>query len=256
MALLFTGAFAGIATVSPLRADGAVQWSDNEAERPGPLERAAVRPTLDSPAPRRVFGRAAEWPDAATTYRFRTHLVLDASGRVAEARLVGPPVTTAVPHVMATELPAAREAVLQAVRQWQFEPPLHAPILLVTDVAVGSGRVAAGHVGSAERAPETTQAVGAVPLRVGGGIAPPKKLVDVKPVYPAAAVEAGVSGVVIIEATIDRTGQVSETRVLRSIPLLDEAALTAVRSWQYEPTWLNGEAVPVIMTCTVNFTLQ
>ncbi len=60
----------------------------------------------------------------------------------------------------------------------------------------------------------------------------------------------------IIEATIDPGGKVTKTRVLRSIPLLDQAALDAVRKWEYEPTMLNGVAVPVIMTVTVNFTLR
>jgi protein TonB len=44
--------------------------------------------------------------------------------------------------------------------------------------------------------------------------------------------------------------------VLRSVPLLDQAALDAVRQWEYEPTLLNGVPVPVIMTVTVNFTLR
>ena len=65
-----------------------------------------------------------------------------------------------------------------------------------------------------------------------------------------------VEGVVIIEATIDRRGKVSETRLLRSIPLLDQAALDAVRQWEYDPTLLNGVAVPVIVTVTVTFTLR
>ena len=45
-------------------------------------------------------------------------------------------------------------------------------------------------------------------------------------------------------------------RVLRSIPLLDAAALDAVKQWQFTPTLLNGVPVPVIMTVTVQFTLQ
>ena len=49
---------------------------------------------------------------------------------------------------------------------------------------------------------------------------------------------------------------VQEAKVLRSIPLLDAAALDAVRQWQFTPTLLNGVPVPVIMTVTVNFTLQ
>jgi protein TonB len=61
---------------------------------------------------------------------------------------------------------------------------------------------------------------------------------------------------VIIEAIIGPDGRVQEAKVLRSIPLLDAAALDAVRQWQFTPTLLNGVPVPVIMTVTVNFTLQ
>ena len=60
----------------------------------------------------------------------------------------------------------------------------------------------------------------------------------------------------IIEARIEPDGSVSETRILRSIPMLDDAAVDAVRQWKFTPTLLNGQAVPVIMTTTVNFTLQ
>ena len=63
-------------------------------------------------------------------------------------------------------------------------------------------------------------------------------------------------GVVIIEATIGPTGKVQDARVLRSIPLLDAAALDAVRQWEFTPTLLNGVPVPVIMTVTVQFTLS
>jgi len=90
-------------------------------------------------------------------------------------------------------------------------------------------------------------------VRVGGKIEPPIKMNDVKPVYPAIAQNAGVSGAVIIEATIGADGRVIDAKVLRSIPLLDQAALDAVRQWEYKPTLLNGVAVPVIMTVTINF---
>ena len=79
---------------------------------------------------------------------------------------------------------------------------------------------------------------------------------DVRPVYPAIAQSARVQGVVIIEATIGPTGSVQDAKVLRSIPLLDAAALDAVKQWTFTPTTLNGVPVPVIMTVTVNFTLQ
>jgi protein TonB len=84
----------------------------------------------------------------------------------------------------------------------------------------------------------------------------PTKIRNVNPVYPQIAQSARIQGTVVIEATIDREGKVSEARVLRSVPLLDQAALDAVRQWEYTPTLLNGEPVPVIMTVTVNFTLR
>jgi protein TonB len=94
------------------------------------------------------------------------------------------------------------------------------------------------------------------PLRIGGGIAPPAKLRDVQAVYPPIARASQVQGVVIIEAVIDEMGQVADARVLRSIPLLDAAALDAVRQWVYTPTLMNGEPKAVLMTVTVNFRLQ
>jgi TonB family protein len=97
---------------------------------------------------------------------------------------------------------------------------------------------------------------GKAPVRVGGNIKPPTKTRDVRPVYPDEARSAGVQGVVILEALIDESGQVIWTQVLRSIPMLDQAAREAVQQWQFTPTLLNGEPVPVIMTVTVNFTLQ
>jgi len=93
-------------------------------------------------------------------------------------------------------------------------------------------------------------------MRVGGTIKPPTKLKNVSPAYPPDAQEAKVQGVVIIEARIERDGSVSRARVLRSIPMLDDAAVDAVRQWEFTPTLMNGAPVPVMMTVTVNFTLQ
>ena len=90
---------------------------------------------------------------------------------------------------------------------------------------------------------------------MGGNIKPPTQTKRVNPVYPSIAQTARIQGVVIIEATIGTTGTVQDVRVLRSIPLLDQAAVDAVRQWEYSPTLLNGVPVPVIMTVTVQFTL-
>jgi TonB family protein len=97
---------------------------------------------------------------------------------------------------------------------------------------------------------------GMAPVRVGGNIKVPTKVKDMRPAYPDDAKAAGIQGVVIIEAVIDPAGKVSTANVLRSIPQLDQAAVDAVKQWEFTPTLLNGVAVPVIMTVTVNFTLQ
>jgi TonB family protein len=94
------------------------------------------------------------------------------------------------------------------------------------------------------------------PVRIGGQIKPPTKVKDVKPVYPAIAQSARVAGAVTIEATIGEDGKVIEAKVVRSIPLLDQAALDAVRQWEYMPSLLNGVPVPVLVTVTINFTRQ
>jgi protein TonB len=91
---------------------------------------------------------------------------------------------------------------------------------------------------------------------VGGQVTPPLKIVDVKPVYPAIARQAHVAGTVLIDASIDEEGRVVSARVSRSVPLLDQAALTAVRQWVFTPARLNGQPVGVSITVTVEFRLE
>lgn len=94
------------------------------------------------------------------------------------------------------------------------------------------------------------------PLRVGGVIKEPKKLAAVAPIYPAIARAARVQGLVVLEAVIDERGVVTGVRVVRSVALLDEAAIQAVRQWRYTPTLLNGVPVSVLLTISINFTLE
>jgi TonB family protein len=101
----------------------------------------------------------------------------------------------------------------------------------------------------------SSTAAAQVPVRVGGDIKEPRRIHDVKPVYPEIAQHSGVQGIVIIEAIIGTDGAVESARVLRPVPLLDQAALDAVTQWRYTPTFLNGQAVPVVMTVTVTFSL-
>jgi protein TonB len=94
------------------------------------------------------------------------------------------------------------------------------------------------------------------PIRITKGVTPPRRIVYAKPVYPAIALANRVSGRVVIEAIIGPTGDVESTRVVQSVKFLDEAALTAVRQWKYTPTLLSGVPVSVILTVSVDFTLQ
>lgn len=110
--------------------------------------------------------------------------------------------------------------------------------------------------GGVSREPGAPTYAESAPVRVGGAINSPSKIKDVNPIYPTIARAARVQGVVIIEATIGVDGRVTDAKVVRSIPLLDEAALVAVRQWEFTPTTLNGQPVPVVMTVTVDFTLQ
>ena len=104
--------------------------------------------------------------------------------------------------------------------------------------------------------PLVTVAAQDAPVRVGGNVKGPKKVQHVDPVYPPEAREAGIQGIVILEIVIDAEGRVTDGKVLRSIPALDAAALAAVRQWRFEPTLLNGQPVAIIMSVTVNFSLE
>ena len=114
------------------------------------------------------------------------------------------------------------------------------------------GGVVGGLVGGIEAAPPPPPQV----VRVGGQIREPRKVWHVAPVYPSVALHAKIKGVVILECTISPRGRVERVEVLRGIPMLDEAAVDAVKQWVYTPTLVGGVPVAVVMTVTVNFVLQ
>jgi TonB family protein len=123
-------------------------------------------------------------------------------------------------------------------------------------LALTRRQIPAGSTATSSLAPSSLSSRYPDALRVGGDIREPRKLADVKPVYPAVAQAANVQGIVILEALINQEGNVADVVVLRSVQLLDAAAVEAVQQWQYTPTLLNGSPVDVIMTVTVNFSLS
>ena len=94
------------------------------------------------------------------------------------------------------------------------------------------------------------------PIRVGGEIRAPQRLVYVPPEYPLMASQAGIVGLVILEARVGTDGRVKEATVLRGNPLFDEPAKAAVMQWRYQPLLLNGVAQEFILTLTVQFSLR
>jgi protein TonB len=125
---------------------------------------------------------------------------------------------------------------------------------LDVDVVRGGGDISV--IPEPPQATVVRQAEPPPPVRIGGTIRQPQKVHHVAPIYPEIARSARVSGIVILEAVLGEDGSVREVRVLRSVPLLDAAAVAAVREWRFTPTLLNGTPVPVVMTVTVAFNLN
>ncbi|MFZ2054057.1 MAG: energy transducer TonB [Candidatus Aminicenantales bacterium] len=144
-------------------------------------------------------------------------------------------------------VPALDQAAIDAVKQWVYEPliidgkPTKALFTTTVNFKLSEEDI--------ERFAE-----GAV--KVTDAIKPPKLIKKIEPVYPAAARQAGVEGVVILEARTDVDGRVKNVRVLRSVPLLDQAAIEAVRQWAYEPLIIDGHPKEAIFTTTVRFALK
>ena len=154
----------------------------------------------------------------------------------------------------------------------EIPPPMdEAPVIGVSNIVGGipggvaggvAGGVPGGVVGNLLSGvapvapPPPPKPVKRDPIKVGGNVQESKLIRRVEPVYPELAKRARVQGRVILVVTVDEEGNVSDIRVSSGHPLLDEAALTAVRQWKYSPTLLNGEPVPVIATVTVIFNLK
>lgn len=95
----------------------------------------------------------------------------------------------------------------------------------------------------------------AQPVRVDGALQATKLVRRVNPVYPPLAAQARVQGVVVLEVLISNEGDIDSLRVVSGHPMLSSAAVDAVRQWKYRPTLLNGEAIQVITSVTLKFTL-
>jgi TonB family protein len=92
-------------------------------------------------------------------------------------------------------------------------------------------------------------------VNISAGVAGGLQIQKTSPVYPQIAKDARVSGTVVIQATISKTGVVQNLRVVSGPSMLRQPALDAVQTWRYKPYLLDGEPVDVETTVSVNFSL-
>ena len=165
------------------------------------------------------------------------------------------PAAPAAQHVIqpVSTTPAAPTEAGNTIAEEATGPPLPPGRAEVGPPAevVGSPAGRSGGIGIPAPPPAPTG-----PVRPGGQVKYPEKIRDVRPIYPQVAVAGRVEGRVLIEATIGIDGRVKDAQILKSIALLDRAALEAVQQWRFTPTLLNGVPVPVIITVTVDFKLH
>ncbi len=94
-------------------------------------------------------------------------------------------------------------------------------------------------------------------VKAKGDVKPPKLIKEVKPVYPEEARKAEIQGIVILSVRTDINGKVEDILVRKTAgPLLDQAAIDAIKQWVYEPMLVNGKPNPIIFTVTIQFTLK
>ncbi len=148
-------------------------------------------------------------------------------------------------------IPLLDQAAIDAVRQWIYEPlmidgkPRGAIFTCTVRFQLDGG---AGKI--------LPPAKDGEPLKLTGDVKGPKLITLVHPVYPPVARQSGIEGTVILEVTTDITGHVANAKILRSIPLLDQAAVDAVKQWVFEPTVINGKPISLTFTTTVRFVLD
>jgi TonB family protein len=140
--------------------------------------------------------------------------------------------------------PILNKAAVDAVKQWKYEPLIidDKPIAVIFTVTVRF------------KLKDRDITEGAV--EAGDDVAPPKLIKKVAPVYPEEARKEGLEGVVILSVRANEYGEVEQVKVLKSVPLLDEAAIGAVRKWVYEPYISKGKPTPIVFTVTVKFALD
>jgi len=230
----------------------------------GPVEQQARTVSNDNPVPKRISAPPAAYPWELRRIGGQAALIVqatvDRTGHVAEMRkLQGPLLQPAIgsPTDAAAERAAADavlEAATSALAQWRFAAPGDGPVTFAITFGFIAGQVRYTVSEEPERLPSTLPP-GAW-AAAEGTIAEThtlKKTKYVRPAYPQAAREKGAKGSVTLEVVVGPDGHVTDARILRSVPLLDESAIEATLQARYEPPTVNGIPVSVRTTVTHYF---
>jgi TonB family protein len=160
--------------------------------------------------------------------------------------------------------PMLAPAAIEAVKHWKYQPYLveGLPVEFETQVQInfklGKDPAPEGMAGDAPGGlpPGSIGSVAPQRVRVSSGVESGLLVSKVAPHYPPDAREQHIQGTVLLKATIDKEGSVSNLELISGHPTLAEAAIEAVKQWKYRPYLLNGNPVEVETQIQVNFTLQ
>jgi TonB family protein len=202
-----------------------LQESEKPDEKTGVVEFGEVKP------PKLVKAVTPQYPLEARRLGFEGTVIIEATtdlkGRVKKTRVL-------------KSVPFLDEPAVKAIRQWVYEPVVISgrprPIVFTVTIRFSL------HNGGKDKGQTD--------------IEPPKLITRVVPVYPPEAKKAGIEGTVILGATIDGEGKVTDVKVLESVPGLDQAAVDAVKQWVYTPVWVNNQPVIYTFTVAVKFALK
>ena len=236
-------------------------------DAPGPLEQQA-KPVTRSGIPKQKGNKSAAYPWELRKTGARVALIVqvtvDGSGRVTELRraqgpllqrAIGSPTDPAAERVAQN---AVLNSVTAALNEWRFDDP-GGPVTFQLSFSFAGGQANYIPTDPTEVLPKEAApapwaaAAGALPT---GNIKPPKKTKYVKPVYPKAALDARVQGEVVLEIVIGTDGHVRDARILKSVPMLDQAAMEATLQAVYEPVQVYGNPVSVTQMVTHTFSYK
>jgi len=163
-------------------------------------------------------------------------MAIDTTGRVMDAEVI-------------SGHPLFNDAALVAVKQWVYEPYILNGKAQAVAITFTVSFLLDEKSGVTQKEPDAIDRV--------EGPNRPRKVKDVKPVYPSEALEKKIQGIVVLECVADETGKVIDLRMIKSPdPILTDAAMQAVKQWVYTPYLKDGKAKKVAFTVTVNFSLK